>query len=96
MMNQIRTDRAAGRMAVASSQQFGTPDDSPILGQHAYMIDRVFTNASGAVTSVRVFNPHGVDNTNDGSVDANAFDGLITLTPAQFMEAFIGYTAARV
>jgi hypothetical protein len=96
MMNQIRTDLAEGKMAVASSQQFGTPEDSPILAQHAYMIDRVFTNASGAVTSVRVFNPHGFDNTNDGSTDGNANDGLITLTPAEFMAAFIGYTAARV
>ena len=96
MMNQIRNDLADGKMAVASSQQFETPEGSPILAQHAYMIDRVFTNASGAVTGVRVFNPHGRDNTKDGATaDANPGDGLITLTPAQFMAAFVAYTAAR-
>jgi hypothetical protein len=96
MMNKIRTDLAAGRACTATTNPLSTASTSRVLPAHVYVIDRVNTNASGAVTSIRLFNPHGFDNVPAGSTnDAAPGDGLVTITPAQFMANFVAYNAAN-
>jgi hypothetical protein len=97
MMNKIKNDLDAGKAAIGTTTLLDTTAGAPVLHQHCYVIDRVNTNASGTVTSVRLFNPHGVDNIPDGATnDANPSDGFVTVTPAQFMANFVGYNAAFV
>ena len=96
MMNKIRTDLAAGRAATATTNPISTASTSRVLAAHVYVIDRVNLDASGNVASLRLFNPHGVDNVPSGSTDdANPSDGLVTITPAQFMNNFVAYNAAN-
>ena len=61
-----------------------TPPVSTVNGVHAYTLWNVNRNASGTVTSLQFRNPHGdSDGSANGYSDANATDGMVTLTPAQ-------------
>jgi hypothetical protein len=52
---------------------------APLINSHMYTVISVTRNSSGVVTSIRLYNPWGVDGAgNDGSND-----GLVTVTPAQ-------------
>ena len=63
---------------------------------HCYVVDRVNLDAQGNVVSLRLFNPHGFDNVPAGSTnDAAPGDGLVTISPAQFMNNFVAYNAAN-
>lgn len=67
-----------------------------MVKQHAYVVQRVFTDYNGRVTRVRLFNPHGRDSAPTGTADSNPGDGLVTVTPAQFMANFVAYDAATI
>jgi hypothetical protein len=56
----------------------------PVVAGHAYLVDKVLTDSSGAVTALRLRNPWGVDGA--GKDEAN--DGYVTLTASQALSAF--------
>lgn len=65
--------------------------DAPVVGSHAYSVDRVIRDSDGKVTKLVLRNPWGVDGVgNDG-----ANDGYVTLTAAQAHASFWGVIAAR-
>ena len=97
MMNQIKSDLNAGRGVTATTNLISTTSGSKVLPAHVYVIDRVNTNSAGTVTSLRLYNPHGIDNVPAGSAnDSDPGDGFVTITPAQFMANFFVYNAASV
>jgi hypothetical protein len=82
-------------MSLGDAVTFATTDTIaggvPMIGDHAYMVDKVITNASGVPTSIRLRNPWGFDGAgNDGSND-----GYVTLTATQALEVFSFATAAK-
>jgi hypothetical protein len=73
---------AAGN-AVTASTLTTEPAGSPIVADHAYNVHSV-TNVNGT-WYVTVYNPWGWDG---ASWDSNAYDGLLTITAAQFQSWF--------
>jgi Ca2+-binding RTX toxin-like protein len=95
LMNRFRDDLAAGRAVTISTHLTSGSDGSPIFPKHVYVLDRVNVT-NGVVTSVRLYNPHGIDHNGDDTGDSNAFDGFITVTPQQIMDNFISFNSAAI
>ena len=72
--------------AVTAASYSNSP--SPIVSNHAYMIQSVTTTAQG--TFITVYNPWGVDGV---SYDSNYSDGLLTLPIATFQNCFTSAVA---
>jgi hypothetical protein len=72
---------AAGHAVTAGSN---SPASAPIVSNHAYSVNAV-TNENGT-WYVTVYNPWGFDG---ASWDSNPSDGLLKLTAAQFLTAFM-------
>lgn len=72
----------------------GTPKNGcPCVGNHAYDVVSVQTDANGNVISLKLRNPWGVDGAgNDGTPS----DGYVTATPAQLHASFLGITIGNV
>ena len=66
------------------------PAGTGLVSWHVYTVQSVTRNANGVVTSITLRNPWGIDNNSGVSTDANPFDGLVTVTPAQLFQAW-GY-----
>ena len=64
----------------------------PLIGFHAYTVEAVNYDSAGVATSLRLRNPWGVDGA--GSDGAN--DGYVTVTAAQALSCFLGFTSASV
>ncbi len=66
-----------------------TSSEQDLIMQHVYIVHSVITDASGAVTGIRLRNPWGIDGGNlfndDGTYrgDGNDRDGIVTVTPEQ-------------
>lgn len=73
-LNNIAAQFAQGRTVTMAFWE--PPADVPLIGQHAYMVDRVNLDSNGNVTSVVVRNPWGTDGAGDDGKD----DGYVTLT----------------
>lgn len=67
------------------------PRGAPLVGQHAYSVDAMITDAAGRPTGVRLRNPWG----SDGAGDDGADDGYVTITGAQAFAAFWAVQASR-
>ena len=84
-----------GQLAAGRSVTYGVlnaPAGAPVVGRHAYSVDRVNLDASGNPISLRLRNPWGVDGAGfDGSDD-----GYVTLTPQQALAAFWAVISAKV
>ena len=85
-----------GQLSAGKSVTFaiGTPPaNSGLVGSHAYEVDSVVRDASGAITGLVLRNPWGIDGyaCHDGKND-----GYVTLTPKQAFDGFIGFTSAAV
>ena len=57
---------------------------APLVGEHAYTVDAVVSDASGQAVGLRLRNPWGVDNYTSTD-DAN--DGYVTLSAAEAFSA---------
>jgi len=67
-------------------------DGAPLLGDHAYSVDSVITDASGNPTLLRLRNPWGIDGAgNDGNND-----GYVTINAQQAFDSMLGMTSAAV
>ena len=82
LFNQLTTAVNAGK-AVAAITVSTMPSGIPIIGSHAYSV--VATSVVSGVQFVTVRNPWGFDGA--GS-DSDTSDGLVTITMAQFNQAF--------
>ena len=78
----IQTQLGAGHAVTAGSIPNPT---SPVVGNHAYMVDSAFT--ANGVQYVRVYNPWGIDGR---GADSNTRDGLVTMTAEVFVANFDG------
>jgi hypothetical protein len=61
---------------------------APLVMSHAYTVAWVTYNSSGAVVSITLRNPWGVDGA--GNMDGNPNDGYVTVTPAQIFNQVSG------
>jgi hypothetical protein len=75
--------------AVTAASYSNSP--TPIVSNHAYMVQSVTTTAQG--TFVTVYNPWGVDGV---SYDSNYSDGLLTLPIATFQSCFMSAVACSI
>jgi len=82
LFSELATAVNAGK-AVAAITVSSMPSGIPIIGSHAYSV--VATSVVSGVQYVTVRNPWGFDGA--GS-DSNTSDGLVTITMAQFNQAF--------
>jgi hypothetical protein len=91
LLTKLMNDLTAGQAVT-----FGTVDSIPsgvsMIGDHAYMVDKVFTDSQGTPTTIRLRNPWGFD----GAGDDGDNDGYVTITAAQALEVFSFATAATV
>ncbi len=71
---------------------YAPTDGAPLIGNHAYMVDRVNADAQGNLVSITLRNPWGVD----GAGNDGANDGYVTLTAAQAKNALIGLAIGAV
>ena len=93
----IQAAVARGDYLVAQSQSSTYVSPNGIVGNHAYAVLSVYSDAG--VWKVRLYNPWGVDGLNGTTIDSldnthpSANDGFITLTWQQFTSSanFIGY-----
>ncbi|HEY7087232.1 MAG TPA: C2 family cysteine protease [Tepidisphaeraceae bacterium] len=83
VLQQLKTELDAGD-AVTFGSKSTVPSDVPVIGGHAYVVDKVLTDTSGNPTAVVIRNPWGTDG--KGSDGAN--DGYVTVTSAQILKAF--------
>lgn len=67
-------------------------DGAPVVGSHAYGVDRVVRDADGNITHVVLRNPWAVDGVGNDGAD----DGYVALTGAQAHASFWGVIAAQV
>lgn len=70
------------------------PSNGPVVLGHAYTVVSFVRDAVGAITSVVVRNPWGVDG--GSQTDSNPYDGLVTLTAAQLFQYSGGVSWGRV
>jgi hypothetical protein len=77
------TTALANHKAVAAVTNGSIPAGIPIIASHAYSV--VSTSVVGGVDYITVRNPWGVDGAGN---DSNTQDGLVTITLAQFGQAF--------
>lgn len=83
LLRTLQSELSAGK-AVTFGTRTRVSADVPVITGHAYLVDAVFTDAKGQVTSLRLRNPWGVDGAgNDGKND-----GYVTLSAAQALKAF--------
>ncbi|NUQ62875.1 MAG: hypothetical protein HUU20_10320 [Pirellulales bacterium] len=76
-------NRQAVTVGFSGSSKGAAAGDPLVLG-HSYTLIAVNRNSAGVVTSVVLRNPWGTDG--GGSTDANPYDGLVTVTPAQILK----------
>jgi hypothetical protein len=90
LMTWIKNQLSAGKAVTFAAQS--TKDSSiPLIGEHAYTVVSVNTDANGNMT-LTLRNPWGIDGAgNDGNDD-----GYVTVTAAQAQTAFMGAIAAKV
>ena len=89
LSNQLNSALAANK---AVTMGIGSvPKGAPLIGGHAYTVDHVTKDATGAVVSITLRNPWGVD----GAGNDGANDGYVTITPAQALAGWIGATVAN-
>ena len=79
-------DQLSQGNAVTLGSSYFAP--APVVGGHAYMVQRVYQDGSGQ--HIVVYNPWGVDGYSPG--DDNFYDGLVTLTPAQVLSCYTTIT----
>jgi hypothetical protein len=83
LLSQLLADLNKGD-AVTFGTQDSVPAGIPVIGDHAYIVDKIITNDGGTVTGIQLRNPWGFDGAgNDGTND-----GYVTLTAAQAMQVF--------
>lgn len=90
LLDLIQGELSAGRFVTFAVGK--VPAGAPLIGNHAYTVDHVNFDDSGAAISVTLRNPWGIDGA--GSDGAN--DGYITITADQAMKAFMGMSSANV
>ncbi len=74
---------------------FGTIDDvgtAPLIGGHAYVVDKVLTDTRGIPCSLRLWNPWAIDGAGHDGRD----DGYVTLSAAQAGKVFWFACTAKV
>lgn len=74
-LNHIASQFAQGRTVTMGI--YDPPSDLPLVGSHAYMVDRVNRDAQGNVISVVLRNPWGIDG---GGGSDGQDDGYVTIT----------------
>jgi hypothetical protein len=74
-------------LSVTYATTNNVPNGSGLVGDHAYMVDRVTLNNKGAVVSVTLRNPWGVNADGTG-------DGYVTLNGTQALGALSGIVSA--
>jgi len=82
-------------LAAGKAVTFGveTPaDGAPLLSDHAYTVDSVVTDSTGAVVGLRLRNPWGVDGVGNDGDD----DGYVTVTAQQAYDSCIGIVSAAM
>jgi Ca2+-binding RTX toxin-like protein len=77
LLSLIQTDLA--QKEVVTIGVLGVPPGSPLVSYHAYSVDSVVVDASGAITGLTIRNPWGVGG-EPGDIGQN---GYVTITPAQ-------------
>jgi hypothetical protein len=93
LMNLVAAELAAGKAVTYASGVVS--DGAPLVGYHAYSVDSVGYDAFGAVSSLRLRNPWGVDGVAGPGSDG-VDDGFVTITAAQAYTCFLAVTAAVV
>jgi hypothetical protein len=86
IMGQYATSATNMGNKVAQAQRDGkvvilglTASTTTVPGGHAYALEGVNRDAAGNVTSLRLYNPWGVDGSSNGYADGQPDDGLVTL-----------------
>lgn len=90
LLTVIKDALAAGKSVTYAANE--PTDGAPLIGSHAYSVERVNVDANGNAVSVTFRNPWGVD----GKGNDGANDGYVTVTAAQAKNAFLGLTIAAV
>jgi hypothetical protein len=90
LLSQMQAQLAAGKSVTWAAN--APADGAPVIGSHAYTVDRVNLDANGNAVSLRLRNPWGID----GAGNDGADDGYVTLTAQQALDSMIGWTSAIV
>jgi hypothetical protein len=86
MAAEIASLAAAGQAVTIGFLGSAAVGGAPLVMNHMYTVASVTRNAAGAVASITLRNPWGVDGANNK--DGNAKDGLVTVTPAQIFAQY--------
>jgi hypothetical protein len=92
ILDYVQTQLDSGQSVMIGTSDF-VPWDSPLIGDHAYAVDHVVTDASGQAVAVVLRNPWGFDGT---YTDGNSSDGYVTVTADQLQAAMSGVQSAWV
>jgi hypothetical protein len=90
LMSQIQSQLKAGKSVTYATAT--APAGSALLDAHAYVVESVGLDAKGALATLRLRNPWGIDGAGSDGRD----DGYVTVTAAQAFKAFTGLVYAAV
>lgn len=85
----LLTDEQAGRAAVFATND--APTDPQLVPDHAYMVNVVVTDSTGAPVALQLRNPWGTDVQGDGT-----FDGYVNISLADAYMSMLDYCSAAV
>jgi hypothetical protein len=93
MMRRLKDGLDAGGAVTAGTPWSAGWDGTPVVASHAYAVDGFNTDSGGNITSVRLYNPWGIDGKPTG--DSNPNDGFVTISVQRFWDNFDSFTIAR-
>jgi hypothetical protein len=88
LLTQLQADLKSGQATTIGTSN--VPAGVSLIGDHAYEVDAIEVDATGAPVSVRLRNPWGIDGI--GSDGNN--DGYVTITGNQLFAAYAGVVSA--
>ena len=90
LLSEIAQELSAHRAVTYATSSVS--DNAPLLGGHAYSVDRVNVDAQGVPVSMTLRNPWGIDGAgNDGNDD-----GYVTVSAQQAYDCLLGVVSAAV
>jgi len=96
ILQQLRTAVNSGKAVTAGTPLLAGLDGTPVFGSHEYVVNNFFVNAAGKITSVKLYNPHGVDFGGNNAGDLQPFDGFLTISADRFYANFSEFDIATV
>jgi hypothetical protein len=95
VLGELRAAVNSGKAVTAATSPL-ILDGTKVFKSHQYVVNNFFVNSAGKITSVKLYNPHGVDFGGESTGDSDAFDGFVTISANRFYSNFISFDVASV